>query len=165
MDFIEDKIITRLGVPAKITTDNAKTFSASKFSSFCFKYGIVLSHSSNYYPQGNGLAESSNKNLITIIKKIVQNNKRAWDSKIKYALWEDRITKKSSTGKSPFELVYGLDATLPMHLRLLAYQLLQSFTSEKDVVQHRIDQIVELDETKRRLFEHIYRNQAKVKEF
>jgi transposase InsO family protein len=61
MNFLEDKIITRFSVPAKITTNNAKAFSSTKISSFCFKYGIILSHSSNYYPQGNGLAESSNK--------------------------------------------------------------------------------------------------------
>eukprot|EP00253_Pinus_taeda_P027279 PITA_27279 len=124
MDFIENNIVTRFGVPTNITTDNAKAFSSSEFSSFCFKYGIVLSHPSNYYPQGNGLAESSNKNLITIIKKIVGDNKRSWDSKIKYALWADRITKKKATSKSPFELVYGLDVTLPVHLKLPAYQLL-----------------------------------------
>lgn len=94
IDFIENNIITRFGVPAKITTDNAKAFSSLEFSSFCFKYGIILSHSSNYYPQGNGLAESSNKNLITVIKKIVGDNKRSWDSKIKYALWADRIIRK-----------------------------------------------------------------------
>jgi transposase InsO family protein len=58
-------------VPSKITTDNAKAFSSAELSNFCFKYGIVLSHASNYYPQGNGLAESSNKNLMMIIKKIV----------------------------------------------------------------------------------------------
>jgi hypothetical protein len=72
----------------------------------------MLSHSSNYYPQGNGLVESSNKNLMTILKKTVGDNKRSWDNKIKFALWADRITKKSATGKSPFELVYGLDVTL-----------------------------------------------------
>jgi transposase InsO family protein len=86
MNFLEDKIITRFGVPARITTDNAKDFSSTEFSSFFFKYGIVLSHSSNYYPQGNGLAESSNKNLMAIVKKIVGDNKRSWDSKIKFAL-------------------------------------------------------------------------------
>ena len=121
MDFLEDNIITRFGVPARIITDNGPCFVSSKMSSFCFKYGIVLSHSSNYYPQGNGLAESSNKNLLTIIKKIVGDNKKAWDSKIKFSLWADRITKKSSTGRSPFELVYGLDVTLPIHLKLLVY--------------------------------------------
>jgi hypothetical protein len=56
MKFLEEKIITRFGVPAKITTDNAKAFSSMALNEFCFKYGIVLSHSSNYYPQGNGLA-------------------------------------------------------------------------------------------------------------
>jgi hypothetical protein len=48
MDFLEDRIITWFGVPAKITIDNAKAFSSIDLSSLCFKYGIVLSHSSNY---------------------------------------------------------------------------------------------------------------------
>jgi len=124
MDFLEDKIITRLRVPARIITDNGACFVSCGMSSFCFKYGIVLSHSSNYHPQGNGLAESSNKNLMTIIKKIVGDNKKAWDSNIKLALSADRITKKISTKRSPFELVYGLDVTLHVHLKLLVYQFL-----------------------------------------
>jgi transposase InsO family protein len=124
MDFLEDRIITQFGVPANITTDNAKAFSSTELSSFCFKYGIVLSHSSNYYPQGNGLVESNNKNLMNILKKIVGDNKRSWDNKIKITLWADRITKKSSTWKSHFELVYGLDATLPVHSKIPVYQFM-----------------------------------------
>ena len=58
--------------------------------------------------------------------------------------------------------MYGLDVTLPVHLRLPAYQLLQSFTFDKDAVQHRIDQIVELDESRRRAFENCCKNQSKV---
>jgi transposase InsO family protein len=69
-EFLEDRIITRFGVPSKITTDNAKAFSSTELSSFCFDYGIILSHSSNYYPQGNGLVESSNKNLMAIIRRL-----------------------------------------------------------------------------------------------
>jgi hypothetical protein len=56
MDFLEDRIITRFGVPSKIVTDNAKAFCSIEMSSFCFKYGIILSHASDYYPQGNGQA-------------------------------------------------------------------------------------------------------------
>lgn len=56
-DFIENIIITIFGVPAKLITDNAKVFSDNEFQSFCFNYRIVLSNSSNYYPQGNGQAE------------------------------------------------------------------------------------------------------------
>ena len=61
---------------------------------------------------------------MTIVKKIVGENKKAWDSKIKYALLANMITKKTSTGKSPFELVYGLDVQLPVHLRLPIHGLL-----------------------------------------
>jgi hypothetical protein len=48
MDFLEDRIITRFGVPSKIVIDNAKAFCSAEMSSFCFKYGIILSHASYY---------------------------------------------------------------------------------------------------------------------
>lgn len=41
---------------------------------FCYDHGISLAHSPNYYPQGNGQAESSNKNLINIMKKLVSED-------------------------------------------------------------------------------------------
>jgi hypothetical protein len=47
MDFLEDKIFTRFGALAKITTDNAKAFSSMELSTFCFNYDIFLSCSSN----------------------------------------------------------------------------------------------------------------------
>jgi transposase InsO family protein len=127
MNFLEDRIITRFGVPSKITTDNAKSFSSYALVEFCFKYGITLSHSSNYYPQGNGLAESTNKNLMNILKKVVGENKKSWDSKIKYAVWANRITTKTSTGKTPFELVYGLEAKLPVNLQIPILRFTQQY--------------------------------------
>jgi transposase InsO family protein len=116
MNFLEDRIITRFCAPSKITTDNAKGFNSYALVEFCFKYGITLSHSSNCYPQGNGLVESTNKNLVNILKKVVGENKKLWDSKIKYAVWADQITTKTSTRKTPFELVYGLEAKLHVNL-------------------------------------------------
>ena len=68
---------------------------------------------------------------MTIVKKIVGENKKCWDSKIKYALWDDRITKNASTCKSNFELVYGLEAQLPVHLSIPVYQLLQRVDIEE----------------------------------
>ena len=106
---------------------------------------------------------SSNKNLMTIIKKIVGDNKKAWDSKIKFASWADRITKTSSIERSPFELIYGLDVTLPVHLKLLVYQLLQTFISDHDAIQNRINQLIELDESRRNSLDQSIRNSDKVK--
>jgi hypothetical protein len=65
---------------------------------------------------------------MNIIKKTVGENKRSWDSQLKYALWEDKITKKDSIGKIPFELVYGMDVNLPIHLKLLVYNIMQQFS-------------------------------------
>jgi transposase InsO family protein len=81
-------------------------------------YGINLRHSTAYYPQGNGLAESSNTGMVKIIKKLLEDNKRAWDSKLKYAFWVDRVSTKRAIGTSPFQLVYGIEAVFLVQLAL-----------------------------------------------
>jgi hypothetical protein len=134
MKFLEENIITIFGVPAKITTDNAKAFSLMALNEFCFKYGIFLSHYSNYYPQGNGLAESINKNIMKIVKKIVGKNKKSWDNKIKYALWADHTTTKTSTERNPFDLVYRLEAQFPINIQISALQIAQQFSTYKEAL-------------------------------
>ena len=78
-----------------------------------FKYAALV-QSTSYYPQGNGLAETSNKSLVRIIRKLLEKNQKSWDSKLKFALWADRVTNKKSIGTSPFKLVYGIDAIFPI---------------------------------------------------
>jgi len=133
MKFLEEMFFTRFGVPTKITTDNAKDFSSMELKELCFKYGIFLSHS-NYYPQGNGLVESNNKNIMNIVKNIVGENKKSWDRKIKYALWEDRITTNKSISKTLFELVYGIESHLPINLQIPALQVSQHFAIDKEAL-------------------------------
>jgi transposase InsO family protein len=91
IDFLEENILARFDCPRKIVTDNAQAFKSMAMISFCQKYNIVLGHSTSYYPQGNGLAESSNKSLISIIKKVLNENKKSWHLHLKYALWANRI--------------------------------------------------------------------------
>lgn len=69
--FLKENIVSRFGVPHKIVADNASCFSSYEIINFCFDHGITLSHSSDYYPQGNCQAESRNKNLVTIMRKLV----------------------------------------------------------------------------------------------
>ena len=102
IEFLLTNIMSRFGCPKKIVTDNAKAFTSSKLVKLCSDYNIILSHSTTYYPQGNGLVESSNKSLIRIIKKLLEDNKKAWNAKLKFALWEDRVSTKKSIGTSPF---------------------------------------------------------------
>ena len=100
---------------------------------------------------------------MTIIKKTVGDNTKAWDSKIKFALCANKITKKISTRRIPFKLVYGLDVTLLVHLKLSVYQLLQTFSSYQDSIQNRISQLIELDESRRNSLDQSIKNSDKVK--
>jgi transposase InsO family protein len=99
--FLED-IMARFGCPKRIVTINVASFKAEPLIHFYEHYGITLIHSTPYYPHRNGLAESSNKILIKIVKKLLEDNKRAWDPKLKFSLWDNRVTTNMALGLSPF---------------------------------------------------------------
>jgi transposase InsO family protein len=118
INFLEENILARFGCPRKIITDNAQDFKSIAMINFCQKYNIILGHSTAYYPQWNGLAKSSNKILMRIIKTILTENKKAQLTHLKYALWENKIGTKKSIGMSHFQLVYGTYVILPINLAL-----------------------------------------------
>jgi len=72
--FLKSHIITRFGVLESLFFDNAKYFSSLKLTEYDLERNIKFKYSTNYYPSGNGLVESTNKNLIKIIKKIVNDH-------------------------------------------------------------------------------------------
>jgi transposase InsO family protein len=121
--FLED-LITRFGCPSKIVTDKVAAFGSEPLTKFCEWFGIKLIHSTPYYPQGNGLAESSSKSLIRIIKILLEDNKKAWYSRLKFTLWANRVTLKISIDISPFKLVYGAKAVFPSQLAILVEKFL-----------------------------------------
>lgn len=86
INFILNNIMTKFGCPQKIVTNNAMCFGSKEYNFFCKKYGIIEYTSSPYHPQGNGQEESSNKSIFKIIKRILGENKKAWDSKLPLAL-------------------------------------------------------------------------------
>jgi hypothetical protein len=84
---------------------------------------IKLLSSSLYYAQANGQAESSNKTLIKLIKKKIEENPKRWHEVLSKALWTHRISKHSATKVTPFELVYGKEVVLPVEVNLDALRI------------------------------------------
>eukprot|EP00253_Pinus_taeda_P009295 PITA_09295 len=164
MKFLIENIFTRFGCPHKLITDNATTFREKELVDMCNSMGIKLVHSTSYYPQGNGLAESSNKSLIRIIKKLLDDNKKNWDSKLKFALWVDRVTIKRSTGNSPFKLVYGTKALFPIQLILPVAKFLQQEQNEEEDMAKRITNLAEVHQIREELVERVAAHQKKIKE-
>ena len=64
IQFLQHNIVAKFGVPCFLVFDNAKYFSSLKIVEFALKYNINLKYSTNYYPQGNKVVESTNKNLL-----------------------------------------------------------------------------------------------------
>ena len=51
-----------------------------------------------------------------LLNCLLEDNKRSWHTKLKYALWADRISTKRAIGMSPFQLVYGTKVIFPASL-------------------------------------------------
>ena len=139
MDFMENNILARFGCPKRIVTVNSPTFKSKKMINSFHKYHISLNHSTTYYPQGNEMADSSNKILVRIIKKLLEENKKVWHTKLKYALWSNRINIKRDIGMSPFQLVYGDEVIFPRSLGVPVMKLLQDQQDEPNHMQRRIN--------------------------
>jgi hypothetical protein len=163
IEFLEENILARFGCPRKIVTDNAQAFKSMAMISFCKKYNIVLGHSTTYYPQGNGLDESSNKSLINIIKKVLKENKISWHLHLKYALWANRIGTKKSIGTSPFQMVYGTDVVLPINLALPVMKLWQDEKEEPNPLTRRINQLIEVQQHRDVIDEKLQKYQDNMK--
>ena len=110
MDFLQNHIMTRFGVPISLVFDNASYFCSIRLTAFSNERGIKLHYFANYQPQGNGLVESTNKNLIRILKNTMIENQISWNLAQPNALWADRVTPKNSLGVSLYTLVYGKQA-------------------------------------------------------
>ncbi|KAG9446985.1 hypothetical protein H6P81_013113 [Aristolochia fimbriata] len=74
--------------------------------------------STAYNPAANGLAEAFNKTLCKILKKTIGTNKKSWDEKLPEALWAYRTSVRTPTQSTPFSLVYGAEAVLPLEVQL-----------------------------------------------
>ncbi|XP_009781110.2 uncharacterized protein [Nicotiana sylvestris] len=72
--------------------------------------------STPYHLVVNGQAESTNKVIINNLKKRLEESKGKWPEVLLGVLWAYRTTAKIGTGETPFSLVYGADALIPVEI-------------------------------------------------
>ena len=90
---------------------------------FAQEYGIKILNSTPYYAQANGQAESTSKIIKANLRKVVNNNPSNWDELLLEVLWAYRTSKRLSINTTPFSLVYGHDAVLPMEVTVQSLRM------------------------------------------
>ncbi|RVW62380.1 Transposon Tf2-2 polyprotein [Vitis vinifera] len=126
------------------------------------KYAIRHHRSSAYRPQTNGAVEAANKNIKRILRKMVETS-RDWSEKLPFALWAYRTSFRTSTGATPYSLVYGMEAVLPIETEMGSLRVaLEQQISETEWAQARFDQLNLLDERRLRAADHVQAYQRKM---
>ena len=69
---------------------------------------------SPYHPQTDGLGERFSKTVKEMLRKTVTDGGKDWDRMISHLLFAYKEVPQSSTGFSPFELLYGRDVRGPL---------------------------------------------------
>nr|XP_009600042.1 uncharacterized protein LOC104095593 [Nicotiana tomentosiformis] len=93
----------------------------------------------------NGAVEAANKNTKKILLKMINNHKH-WHEKLPFALLGYRITIRTSTGATPYLLVYGTEAVIPAEVEIPSLRIIQEDElSDAEWIQSKYDQLALID--------------------
>ena len=100
-----------------IITDNDSNLNNKMMTELCEEFNIVHHNSSPYRPKMNGDVEAANKNIKKIISKMVVSY-NDWHEMLPFTLHGYRTSVCTSIGATPFSLVYGMKAVLPVEVEI-----------------------------------------------
>ena len=100
-------LFSRVGIANEILTDQGTCFMSQVLKEMCQLLQVGQVRTSVYHPQTDGLVERFNKTLKSMLRKLVETDGKDWDKLLPYVLFAIREVPQSSTGFSPFELLYG----------------------------------------------------------
>jgi transposase InsO family protein len=116
-----ESIVYRYGVPNNIITDNGTNFTSGEFQEFAKNLGIKIKYASVAHPKSNGQVEKANGLVCAGLKKRLlrplKHAAGAWVEELPSVLWSLWTTPNSSTGYTPFFLLFGAEAVLPLDVR------------------------------------------------
>lgn len=117
--FFLHAIVLRHGAPSVLLSDRGRQFLSDTVDELLRACNTVHKVTSAYHPQCNGLTERFNRTLADMISMYVSADHSNWDLILPFVTYAYNTSVQSTTGFSPFHLVYGrtpvttLDTILP----------------------------------------------------
>ena len=122
--FIKKEIIYHYGLSERIISDNILNLNNDMMKNVCTQFKIKHHNSTPYRPKMNGAVEAANKKVKKIISKMT-NTYKDWHEKLPFALHVYRTVVRTSTGATPFSLVYGMEVVLPVEVEIPSLRILR----------------------------------------
>jgi hypothetical protein len=104
------------GPSVRLLSDCEKTFTSGVQHELWRLLGSKCIHTSGYQPSANGVIERFHRWLNANLSIFVNQRKNDWDEFIDSILYAYRTSVCTSTGYTPFELVFGRKAFMPPDL-------------------------------------------------
>ena len=102
------------GAPACLVSDQGKAFTGHLITNLCELYGVQKLRTSPYHAQTNGQVEQMNQMIIRMIGKLEQDKKAHWSEHLPEMLSAYNGTRSAVTGYSPYFLLFGRKARMPV---------------------------------------------------
>ena len=142
--FLKENIFSRFGVPKAIISDGGSRFCNKPFENLLSKYGVKHKVATPYHPQTSGQVELANREIKTILMKVVNSNRKGWSLKLLDSLWAYRTTYKTILGMSPYSLVYDKACHLPVEIEYKAWWAIRNLNM--DINRVGLKRMLEIDE-------------------
>ncbi|KAL6531492.1 hypothetical protein OROMI_027855 [Orobanche minor] len=107
------------GLPLSIVSDRDTRFLSHFWRTLWRMANTELNFSSAYHPQTDGQTEVVNRSLGNMLRCLVGDNLKSWDSKLSSAEFAHNLALNRSTGFCPFFVVYGVLPRAPIDLLTL----------------------------------------------
>ena len=146
VDFLYNQIVCRFGISLEVVTDQGSHFMGGVVTELLKKLSVKHRRTTPYYLQANGLVEKTNGILAGIIAKVILDKRQTWDEHLGEALWAYRTMYKLTTGFTPFQLTFGLEAVLPIEIQIPLLRLaLQHDLDDAESLTKRLLSLEKLD--------------------
>ena len=117
MQALRDTWILRYGCPLYVLSDQCSNVDGNVLRELCETFNIKKKRSSAYHSQGNGFAERSVRNIREMMRTLLEDRKlpqAAWQQLLRGIVFALNTSISESTKMTPYEVVYGKSAILPI---------------------------------------------------